>query len=47
MTDFDPGVNPYGSSMMGQADPVGTEARAGAKLEDGTAVASDEAIIEA
>ena len=47
MTDFYPGVNPYGSSMMGPAVPEGTKARAGAKLEDGAAVASDEAIIEA
>ena len=47
MTDYDPGVNPYGSFMMGPAVPEGTKARAGAKLEGGVAVASDEAIIEA
>lgn len=47
MTDFDPEMNPYGSFMMGPAVPEGTKARAGAKLEEGIAFASDEAIVEA
>ena len=47
MTDFDPGINPYGSFMTGPSVPEGTKARAGAKLGEGITVASDEAIVEA
>jgi FeS assembly SUF system protein len=47
MTDFDPGVNPYGSFMTGPSVPEGTKARAGAKLGEGMTIASDEAIVEA
>ena len=47
MTDFDPGVNPYGSFMTGPSVPEGTKARAGAKLGEGITIASDEAIVEA
>ena len=47
MTDFDPGINPYGSFMSGPSVPEGTTARAGAKLEAGVALASNEAIVEA
>ena len=47
MTDFDPGINPYGSFMSGPSVPEGTTARAGAKLETGVTLASDEAIVEA
>jgi FeS assembly SUF system protein len=47
MTDFDPELNPYGSFMMGPAVPEGTKARAGVKLEEGIAFASDDAIVEA
>lgn len=47
MTDFDPGINPYGSFMTGPSVPEGTKARAGAKLAEGITLASDEAIIEA
>ena len=47
MTDFDPGMNPYGSFMTGPSVPEGTKARAGAKLGEGITIASDEAIVEA
>jgi FeS assembly SUF system protein len=47
MTDFDPGINPYGSFMTGPSVPEGTKARAGAKLGEGITIASDEAIVEA
>ena len=47
MTDFDPGINPYGSFMTGPSVPEGTKARAGAKLGEDITIASDEAIIEA
>ena len=47
MTDFDPGINPYGSFMSGPRVPEGTTARAGAKLETGVTLASDGAIVEA
>jgi FeS assembly SUF system protein len=47
MTDFDPGINPYGSLMTGPSVPEGTKARAGAKLGEGITIASDEAIVEA
>jgi FeS assembly SUF system protein len=47
MNDFGPGMNPYGSFMTDSAVPEGTTARAGAKLADGVAPASDEAIVEA
>ena len=47
MIDFDPGINPYGSFMSGPSAPEGTTARAGAKLEAGVTLASDEAIVEA
>ena len=47
MTDFDPGINPYGSFMTGPSVPEGTKAKAGAKLGEGITVASDEAIVEA
>jgi FeS assembly SUF system protein len=47
MTDFDPGINPYGSFMTGPSVPEGTKAKAGAKLGEGITIASDEAIVEA
>jgi FeS assembly SUF system protein len=47
MTEFDPGINPYGSFMTGPSVPEGTKARAGAKLGEGITIASDEAIVEA
>jgi FeS assembly SUF system protein len=47
MSEYDPGLNPYGSFMMDPAVPEGTTARAGAKLEAGAARADDEAIVEA
>ena len=47
MTDFDPGINPYGSFMTGPSVPEGTKARAGAKLGEGITIASDKAIVEA
>ena len=47
MTDFDPGINPYGSFMTGPSVPEGTKARAGGKLGEGITIASDEAIVEA
>ena len=47
MTDFDPGINPYGSFMTVPSVPEGTTASAGAKLEAGVTLASDEAIVEA
>ena len=47
MTDFDPGINPYGSFMTGPSVPEGTKARAGAKLGEGITIASNEAIVEA
>ena len=47
MTDFDPGINPYGSFMTGPSVPEGTKARAGAKLGEGITIASNAAIVEA
>jgi len=47
MNEFGPGMNPYGSFMMDPAVPEGTTARAGAKLVDGAARASDDSIVEA
>ena len=47
MSDFDPGLNPYGSFMMDPAVPEGTKARAGEKLQEGDKLASDQAIVEA
>ncbi|MDG2285679.1 MAG: iron-sulfur cluster assembly protein [Alphaproteobacteria bacterium] len=47
MSEYDPGLNPYGSFMMDPAVPEGTTARAGAKLEAGAVRADDEAIVEA
>jgi FeS assembly SUF system protein len=47
MSDYDPGLNPYGSFMTDPAVPEGTTARAGAKLVEGAARADDEAIVEA
>ena len=47
MSDYDPGMNPYGAFMTDPAVPEGTTARAGAKLAEGAARADDEAIVEA
>ena len=47
MSEFGPGLNPYGSFMLDPAVPEGTKARAGAKLAVGAEPASDEQIVEA
>ena len=47
MSDYDPGMNPYGSFMTDPAVPEGTTARAGAKLADGVTRAGEDEIVEA